>query len=484
MATSGAFAGGSPGRGFAPRGRAEYRLDCAASIIESQFGPIVASVFRVLAIQPCHVRRLYVLCKGTSHKNIRKAVTVLIQHGMLEYEEAEHPIFYAKIEDVLLRLHFPAYAHVIGTMYGTLAERIFEQLFLHGLMRLSRLMGTVVQLTGGQYSQTEILELFRTLVQDARVIQLHGAKDSELFTFPDECKNLDKLISQEDGATNNISADQHRYWTICHTQLLDKLQTRWGVTYIRAKISDEAAIIVEALAALRQSASPEEVATQLKRMGAKQLSREHIAEWLQVLISEGEEIVVQAGMYAYMYNHSAVATVSRTRAVEKTIEERYGIESMRIYNILCEKHYLEQDQLSKIAIAANFKATRLLINRLWKAGFVQIYEAARAQDRTTGRYMHLWTADPEAGRHLILDECIHIATNLIQRELKERQQHERILSQQEFLSQELSAEDAEYEEESVKADRKQLKKVLAGISKLHQQLLYVDRLMLQLRDYA
>lgn len=36
----------------------------------------------------------------------------------------------------LLRYRMPAFCRVVNRLHGELAERIFEQLFLHGLMRL------------------------------------------------------------------------------------------------------------------------------------------------------------------------------------------------------------------------------------------------------------------------------------------------------------------------------------------------------------
>eukprot|EP00045_Choanoeca_perplexa_P016341 m.219378 g.219378 ORF g.219378 m.219378 type:complete len:483 (-) comp17232_c0_seq2:2468-3916(-) len=464
----------------------------AVLLARLDFGDVVADVYDTLFKQPCNFRRLRYLCQPQSAPELKNSLVVLLQHRLVYQTSEDHPVFHPNLQVALLRYRIPAFCRIVNRLHGELAERIFEQLFLHGLMRMSRLLSTLETLLGEDVDRATLVKLFRKLVEK-RLICRHNTDKDKQHRLPEECLQLGKTTASTTANTNSAQ-DTGIYFRVNYATLLRHLKFDWAEQFLKAKISAPAAAIARVLmdssiytdpdssGVVRTPAlTPDQVAAGLQFP----IESSDVVEWLQVLLEDSCGIVQSAGMELYQYSASATEQLAQLRAVERTIEERHGNKALRVFNVVKEQKYVEQDQLCGMAMVANFKSTRLTLNELWRDDFLSVQELPRTADRAPARSQFLWTVNLEKTILRVVDDCHHFLLNALQRVHSEQETHQKLLSQQDWLLDEPvpGSEDAEFEDEKTKLDRRKLKKLLAGLQKLEQEALMLDRFVMQVRDF-
>lgn len=105
------------------------------------------------------------------------------------------------------------------------------------------------------------------------------------------------------------------------------------------------------------------------------------------------------------------------------VTNRFGHHSARLVRILHQKGKLDEKTLTTLALI-NQKNMRALLTAMNQAGFLELQEIPRGNDRTPGKTIFLWFFDEERCRHRLLDETQKAMTRVLQRIGVEREKVE------------------------------------------------------------
>uniref|UniRef100_A0A8C4R5N6 DNA-directed RNA polymerase III subunit RPC3 n=1 Tax=Eptatretus burgeri TaxID=7764 RepID=A0A8C4R5N6_EPTBU len=108
-------------------------------LLREHFGELVCRVGTELVRAGSLNLRQLVSRIGVSPKQVRKALCVLIQHGMVTFEAMERGLVrYQSVRTALLRIpRYPRYIYVAKTLYGDTGELLLEEILQHGELTMS-----------------------------------------------------------------------------------------------------------------------------------------------------------------------------------------------------------------------------------------------------------------------------------------------------------------------------------------------------------
>ncbi|NXP99958.1 RPC3 polymerase, partial [Vidua macroura] len=123
--------------------QAELRL--CSLLLRENFGEIVEKVGNSLLRTGPRPLRLLVGDTGLLPDQVKKALCVLLQHGLARYEPQPRGAveYEARGERVLRILRYPRYIYTAKTLYGDPGELLVEELLLHGHLPMSSAVARV-----------------------------------------------------------------------------------------------------------------------------------------------------------------------------------------------------------------------------------------------------------------------------------------------------------------------------------------------------
>ncbi|KAG8537158.1 hypothetical protein GDO81_024991 [Engystomops pustulosus] len=155
-------------------------------LLREHYGEIVERVGTFLIRTGAQPLRVIVTETATSTDQVKKALCVLLQHGLVTYQMHKRGFveYVAQSERCLRILRFPRYIYTAKTLYGDTGELIVEELLLNGKMTLTHSVKKVAdRLTetmedGKSVEYSEVLATFTQLADTHFVHRCPGINNT------------------------------------------------------------------------------------------------------------------------------------------------------------------------------------------------------------------------------------------------------------------------------------------------------------------
>ena len=118
---------------------------------------------------------------------------------------------------------------------------------------------------------------------------------------------------------------------------------------------------------------------------------------------------------------SALSATILDITLTQTISARFGPLATRLVNILAARGKLDEKTLTALGLL-NQKTMRSLLTAMHQAGYLQLQEIPRENNRQPSRTLYLWAWDADRARAKLLEECYATIARLVQRARVEREQ--------------------------------------------------------------
>jgi len=166
-----------------------------------------------------------------------------------------------------------------------------------------------------------------------------------------------------------------------------------------------------------------------------------------------------------------------TNSIFHIITNRFGTLATRLIRILQEKGKLDEKTLTSSGLL-NQKTMRALLTAMNRAGFLELQEVPKGNDRQPSKTIYLWFFDEERCRLRILDETYKTMTRVLQRIGVERERVKGTVEKSERV-------DVQGREEEILGgeEKKALKDWRAKEERLLGELGKLDDLVAVLRDF-
>ncbi|KAI9661931.1 MAG: RNA polymerase III subunit C82 [Bathelium mastoideum] len=100
--------------------------------------------------------------------------------------------------------------------------------------------------------------------------------------------------------------------------------------------------------------------------------------------------------------------------IDNTVTARFGREAARVIRVLHSKGKLDEKQVAKFGFLRE-KHVRAILTRLQEAGFVEVQEVPKDNNRQPSRTIFLWYFDQDRCRRLILHDTYQAMARILQR---------------------------------------------------------------------
>ncbi|XP_069806194.1 DNA-directed RNA polymerase III subunit RPC3 [Dendropsophus ebraccatus] len=520
-------------------------MQLSSMLLQEHYGEIVERVGSFLIRTGAQPLRVIVSETGTSTHQVKKALCVLIQHGLVTYHMHKRGfVEYSAQSDRCLRiLRFPRYIYTAKTLYGDTGELIVEELLLNGKMTLTATVKKVAdRLTetmedGKSMEYSEVLATFSQLadthfVQRCPTVDGGGApstegrpppaptlvtNEKEMYIVPrvtligkgkrrrssddDEGASQSKRAKRDPGAENG--QDDGIYWQINTVRFHQHFRDQAIISAVSNKMDQTSSEIVRTMlrmseittssnAAFTQPLSSNEIFRALP--AGYNISKQVLDQYLTLLADDPLEFVGRSGDSGggmFVINlHKAVATLA-TSNLESIVQERFGSRCARIFRLLLRKRHLEQKQVEDFAMIPAKEAKEMLYKML-SVNLVTLQEIPKTPDHAPSRTFYLYAVNPLAAARMLLQRCYKTVANLIERRQFETKENKRLLEKSQRIEaiiasmQATGAEESqlqEIEEMITAPERQQLENLKRNVNKLDASEIQVDETIFILESY-
>lgn len=521
-------------------------MQLSAMLLQEHYGEIVERVGSFLIRTGAQPLRVIVSETATSTDQVKKALCVLIQHGLVTYQMHKRGfVEYSAHGDRCLRiLRFPRYIYTAKTLYGDTGELIVEELLLNGKMTLTAAVKKVAdRLTeamedGKSMEYSEVLATFSQLadthfVQRCPTISDTGetpsaegrrppaptlaTNEKEMYTVPkvtllgrgkrrrssddDEGATQSKKPKRDPGAED--AQDDGIYWQINLVRFHQHFRDQAIISAVSNKLDQTSSEIVRtmlrmsevttsSIAAFTQPLSSNEIFRALP--AGYNIAKQVLDQYLTLLADDPLEFVGRSGDSGggmFVINlHKAVASLA-TSNLESIVQERFGSRCARIFRLLLRKKHLEQKQVEDFAMIPAKEAKDMLYKML-SVNLVTLQEIPKTPDHAPSRTFYLYTVNPLSAARMLLQRCYKTVANLIERRQFETKENKRLLEKSQRIEaiiasmQATGAEESqlqEIEEMITAPERQQLENLKRNVNKMDASEIQVDETIFILESY-
>ncbi|XP_040268787.1 DNA-directed RNA polymerase III subunit RPC3 [Bufo bufo] len=519
----------------------------SALLLQEHYGEIVERVGAFLIRNGAQPLRVIVSETGTPTDQVKKALCVLLQHGLATYQMHRRGFveYSARCDRCLRILRFPRYIFTAKTLYGDAGELIVEELLLNGKMTLTagvkkvanRMTETMEDGKSIEYS--EVLATFTQLADTHFVQRCPGVSDTgdaprvegrrppaptlvtnekEMYCVPkvtligrgkrrrssddDEGATQSKRPKRDSGAEDG--QDDGIYWQINMDRFHQHFRDQAIISAVSNKMDQTSSEIVRTMlrmseittssnAAFTQPLSSNEIFRALP--AGYNIAKQVLDQYLTLLADDPLEFVGRSGDSGggmFVINlHKAVTSLA-TSNLESIVQERFGSRCARIFRLLLRKKHLEQKQVEDFAMIPAKEAKDMLY-RMLSVNLVNLQEIPKTPDHAPSRTFYLYTVNPLSAARMLLQRCYKTVANLIERRQFETKENKRLLEKSQRIEailtsmQATGAEEsqlAEIEEMITAPERQQLENLKRNVNKLDASEIQVDETIFILESYV
>ncbi|XP_069074042.1 DNA-directed RNA polymerase III subunit RPC3 isoform X1 [Pleurodeles waltl] len=524
--------------------QAEIKL--CSLLLEEHFGEIVDRVGTYLLSTGSQLLRVISHETSTSLGQVRKALCVLIQHNLVDFQVNKRGFveYAAHCDRVLRILRYPRYIYTAKTLYGDTGELVVEELLLNGKMTMSTTVKKVAdRLTetledGKTIDYSEVSSTFVRLV-DTHFVQRcsqcqevkEGSKDppssaptlvtpeSDMYTVPKlNMIGKGKRRRSEEDDPNEPKAKQQKMNTDVNETLPDD-GIYWQVNFVRFHQHFRDQAIITAVANRMDQTSSEIVRTMLRMSEVTtssnapytqplssneifrslppgyNISKQVLDQYLSLLADDQLEFVGRSGDSGggmFVINlHKALQSLASATLVS-VVQERFGSRCARIFRLLLSKRHLEQKQVEDFAMVPAKEAKDMLYKML-SENLVALQEIPKTPDHAPSRTFYLYTVNILSTARMLLHRCYKTVANLIERRHFETKENKRLLEKSQRIEailasmQATGAEEAqlqEIEEMITAPERQQLETHKRNVNRMDASENQVDETVFIFETYV
>ncbi|XP_075252256.1 DNA-directed RNA polymerase III subunit RPC3-like isoform X1 [Convolutriloba macropyga] len=466
-------------------------IELCRCVLTEHFGPMTARVGCTLL--DCGPLTLPQICVHSKLRNPRKYLSVLVRHGIVSWDNSDYRgIRYTANENsILCRMRVASLVRAVGKDKGQLSELICEEVLLHGAVTEAGLIESVVQralanVDGGEGS-SNVNE--QTVTAQVKTSFKHLSMDSfiHLLVPPDqELDNEEKADNSCNGQLQNGVIAQSKtssiplLWKVnlirlqrCllnHT-LLDALQRRFGGCPLVNEVMRTVINLVEE-SEMRsgyanstsgdsntggqtgnssaqgqlvggcdfQIVNSESVSVNMSAINQSlnRLDKAVVSNYMLILSNDRDNTgfvrrVGDAGGGQYVIDWYWALRQLTISIIQGVIRERFGGESVRIFNVLMAKGFSEQSEVEKFCLLAGKDVKQQLYTMLGD-GFLVLAEIPRVgNDYAPSRTSYFYSVDLHRVAGVVLSSCVQTIRNLVQRRNHEVDRQQNLLDKNDRL---------------------------------------------------
>ncbi|NXO66961.1 RPC3 polymerase, partial [Phainopepla nitens] len=465
--------------------QAELRL--CSLLLQEHFGEIVGKVGNSLLRTGPRPLRLLVGDTGLLPDQVKKALCVLIQHNLVQYEvQPRGSVEYeARSERILRILRYPRYIYTAKTLYGDPGELLVEELLLHGHLPMSCAVARVAdRLTetmedGKTMDYTEVSSTFVRLA-DTHFIQRcpvvpetpQSAKappppapalaiaEKDMYVVPrlslvgkgkrrhscdeeEEGEHKAKRQKQE-GGSSETPPDDGIYWQVNLERFHQHFRDQALVSAVASRMDQTSSEVVRTMlrmsevttasgASHTQPLSSNEIFRSLP--AGYNIGKQVLDQYLALLADDPLEFVGKSGdSGGGTYTVSDVGTRTSWTppspfphpSLIPLLPHRFGSRCARIFRLLLRKKHLEQKQVEDFAMIPAKEAKDMLY-RMLSENLVSLQEIPKTPDHAPSRTFYLYTVNVMAAARMLLHRCYKSVANLMERRQHEMRENKRLL---------------------------------------------------------
>uniref|UniRef100_A0A915PCX1 DNA-directed RNA polymerase III subunit RPC3 n=1 Tax=Setaria digitata TaxID=48799 RepID=A0A915PCX1_9BILA len=430
-------------------------VDACIQILEDHFGPIVAAVGSVLLGEAIPLPVVFQrLCNQFRISEIRRAMIILEQHGILRFtqDERQRIIYSAQTTDILRLVRSARCSFVAKTLYGEIAEAICEEIISQGRLTCSTCIRRVAARL--EVSNNEVKTIFARLAETQFVMRNPKVenwfcgcpifeKHMDPFIMPDIILDAKKEEISVGGSRKrkNLSSesgdpDSDIYWRLnymrferylrdemvlsayesgdaVHENCIKTLKVLLKISEMKADSSAAASFPISIHDVIRAANANE-----------MNLERHDIEVSLRLLCESGgivRKVGDSAGGLFVVDFEKAIATHCQ-RHIESAIREKLDNRAVRVFRLLLQKGFLEEDHVEKLAMLSSTEARKLCYQLLEKE-FVLMKHMAKTNDFAPARTIYLYYVDLSVVAHNLYLFTCKVLRNVIIRRRHETKEH-------------------------------------------------------------
>ncbi|NXH44252.1 RPC3 polymerase, partial [Dicaeum eximium] len=465
--------------------QAEVRL--CALLLREHFGELVERVGRSLLQTGPRPLRLLRRDTALLLQQVKQALCVLIQHGLVQYElQARGLVEYeARRERILRLLRYPRYIYTAKTLYGDTGELLVEELLLHGHLPMSCAVARVAErLTdtmedGKSMDHAEVSSTFARLA-DTHFIQRcpmaperpPGAKGPAAPTLATEQRDMylvprlgpagkgkrrheeeeerehQAKRQKQEGGSSEPPPDDGIYWQVNLERFHQHFRDQAVVSAVANRMDQTSSEVVRTMlrmsevttasgAAHTQPLSSNEIFRALP--AGYNIGKQVLDQYLALLADDPLEFVGKSGDSGggtYTVSILILGDFGEIWGYFGVIWGRFGVvwgdwgefgsHCARIFRLLLRKKHLEQKQVEDFAMIPAKEAKDMLY-RLLSANLVCLQEIPKTPDHAPSRTFYLYTVNVLAAARMLLHRCYQSVANLMERRQHEMRENRRLL---------------------------------------------------------
>ncbi|XP_043508508.1 DNA-directed RNA polymerase III subunit RPC3 isoform X1 [Frieseomelitta varia] len=486
-----------------------------SSILSEHFGQIVQCVAEDLFKHDAKPLDLICYTTRLPLTKIKEALCVLIKHGFVVYSQTERGLEYSLIyENILLILRYPKYMFFVKTMCGDESEMILEEVLMNGYITASEVITKTYKKieqspSGLQPSVPVLKEKFELLVKNQFLTRSlctdtveEKRNEKPDFTLPD--LNLTAIIKKIEGDNNSDPGDSKIYWKVNFDRLIQDLRDQIIVSAITRRLDENAGELMRQLlflmylrtASWAHTSNPipfTEIKEAVKKINYPLLTH-HIDQYLHLIEEDSSQFLKRVGESGghFCVNMKGAFEQLAWATLENIVTERFGSKAARIFRLVRDKKYIEQEQIQQLAMIPAKEAKHLTYTLL-QENYLQIQEIKKSGVSAAPiKTFFLFHIDLNLVVHMEVEHCYQALYNIMQRREYEISSNKRMIDKQlrmQTLTTNLKEHGATEEQLAEIADlmtpseKQQLDKVQNKIKKLGITELQIDDTLFLLTMY-
>uniref|UniRef100_A8QG56 DNA-directed RNA polymerase III subunit RPC3 n=1 Tax=Brugia malayi TaxID=6279 RepID=A8QG56_BRUMA len=334
-------------------------VDACVEILEDHFGPIAAAVGNVLLSEAAPLPVIFQrLRKQFKISEIRRTMVILDQHGILQFtqDERQRIIYSAQVINILRLVRSARCSFVAKTLYGEIAEAICEEIISQGRLTCSSCIRRVAARL--EVSNNEVKTIFARLAETQFVMR-YPRVESNFCGCPIFEKHLDPfmmpdVILDAKKQETSVNGKSRKRKHLSNEKEDPDSDIYWHLNYIRFEryLRDEMVITAyESSDAVHENCIKTlKILLKISEMKADSSAAASFPISLALrLLCESGGIVRKVGDSAgglFVVDFEKAIAMHCQRHVESAIREKLDVRAVRVFRLLMQKGFLEEDHVS------------------------------------------------------------------------------------------------------------------------------------------
>lgn len=427
-------------------------------ILHRYFGEIVQLVGNDLFSYGSKPIGMIVKTTGLPRAKVIESLRTLLKFDLATFEASTNEIiadYRLMPENVLLLIRYPRYLLQMKSKYGSEAELLIEELLQTANSTATVLLITVAnKYKGDKDKNIELKNLKDTFIslatagyiQQAPVAELkEGSEIPTLVPVATIVPDLDLRTLQQAMTANVNEINDNVYWKVNYDRFHQDFRDEVMIKAITRRIDDNAGELMghllrqmyltsAAWAAESSPASALELRDACRRAAAdRPLLNQYLDQYLKVIEENGSGFVkktgdASGGQYVVRAKHAAEQLIHTV--LDQTVTERLGSKAARIFRIIRDKKYIEEDDIQKNAMLV-LKESKELTYKLLEEHFISLHPMRKAASAGgMAKAIYLYHIKLNDVTHTAQEMCYRSLHNVIRRGEHERELHARLLAKQ------------------------------------------------------